>query len=89
MRLAALALSRGVDDDCNDASERASSSDESEEDVESVTPQTNDVQYESSLKPSKIKAKGLSPIRTPELAMARASSLRASAGEFAPSSSVL
>ena len=62
---------------------------ESEEDVESVTPQTNDVQYESSLKPSKIKAKGLSPIRTPELAMARASSLRASAGEFAPSSSVL
>jgi len=58
---------------------------ESEEDVESVTPRANDVQYESSLKPSKIKAKGLSPIRTPELAMARASTLRASAGEFAPS----
>lgn len=43
------------------------------------------VRYESSLKPSKIKNNpGLSPIRTPELALARSSNLRASADQFRP-----
>ena len=43
------------------------------------------VRYESSLKPSKIKNNpGLSPIRTPELALARSSNLRASADQFQP-----
>jgi len=55
-----------------------------DEDVERGGSSSTTVQYESALKPSKIKSKNLSPIRTPELALARASNLRASAGEFTP-----
>ena len=57
----------------------AASDDEEEEDEEEEEEETREsnVQYESSLKPSKIKS-GYSPIRTPEisLAMSRASSTR-------------
>ena len=54
----------------------AASDDEEEDEDEEETRESN-VQYESSLKPSKIKS-GYSPIRTPEisLAMSRASSTR-------------
>ena len=54
----------------------AASNDEDEDEEEEETRESN-VQYESSLKPSKIKS-GYSPIRTPEisLAMSRASSTR-------------
>ncbi len=57
---------------------------EEEEEEEDVEHGGTNVQYESALKPSKIKSRNLSPIRTPELAMARASNLRASAGAFTP-----
>ena len=59
-----------------------------EEEEEDVEHGGTNVQYESALKPSKIKSRNLSPIRTPELAMARASNLRASAGAFTPSTAV-
>jgi hypothetical protein len=50
--------------------------DDDDEDVETApSPRERNVHYESSLKPSKIKS-GYSPIRTPELAMARASTRR-------------
>jgi len=54
-----------------------------EDDVEIAAAPKSNVLYESSLKPSKIKI-GHSPIRTPELVLARASTLRANAGEFTP-----
>ena len=44
---------------------------EEEEEEEDVEHGGTHVQYESALKPSKIKSRNLSPIRTPELAMAR------------------
>lgn len=47
---------------------------ESDEDVEAPAATPGGVQYESSIKPSKIKAKNRSAIQTPELAVARASS---------------
>lgn len=46
---------------------------DSDEDVEAPAATPGGVQYESSLKPSKIKAKNRAAIQTPELAVARAS----------------